>query len=131
MYLWCLCNPEENISDINLSCYDTIYIGDDFVLFYTRKTPIAEHVSASKDLIIGTAMSGNTPENSTITRMFDDIQIYSRALTTDELAVLIDASKLKEGNDTTSYHLKSLDNRTSDSEAAKLFERFVEDIARV
>ena len=33
LYLWCLCHPEENISDINLSSYDTIYVGDDFVLF--------------------------------------------------------------------------------------------------
>lgn len=78
--------------------------GNDFVTYYTRKTPIAEHVAPSTDLIIGSS------ETESVTRYFDDIQIYNRALTADELAKLINPSDLNEGNDTKSYHLKSLDN---------------------
>ena len=33
IYLWRLCNPNNEIDEINLSSYNTIYLGDDFVLF--------------------------------------------------------------------------------------------------
>ena len=33
VYLWYIENPGKDIVDINLSNYDTIYLGDDFVLF--------------------------------------------------------------------------------------------------
>ena len=81
--------------------------GNDFVTYYTRKTPIAEHVAPGQDLFIGNTSS---PETSNVTRVFDDIQIYNKALSANELATLINPTDLKEGNNTTSYYLKSLDN---------------------
>ena len=81
--------------------------GGDFVSYVKRRTPVAEHVSANTPLTIG---NNGTPGSYDATRVFDDIQIYNRALTTDELAALINPSDLDEGKNTTSYYLKSLDN---------------------
>jgi len=82
--------------------------GDDFVSYAQVRQPVALHVAESTPLTIGNDAS---PGYISETRVFDDIQIYNRALTADELAALINPSDLADGeNDTTSYYLTSLDN---------------------
>lgn len=76
---------------------------DDFVTYYSFKTPFAIHVSENQPLFIG---NNRAAEQTSAVRMFDDVQIYNRALSADELADLIDA----QGYDSTSCFLKSLDN---------------------
>lgn len=79
--------------------------GEDFVTIYKKRTPYTEHLAnTAVDLLIGNDY--DLGQTGSATRIFDDVRIYSEALTADALADLMPASV---GN-TTSYYLKSLEN---------------------
>ena len=44
IYLYKLNNPDQNIDDISLKIVDSIYLGDDFVLFVTLKGNIVKYI---------------------------------------------------------------------------------------
>ena len=74
---------------------------DDFVSMHKKRMDITTLSPNDFSLLIG---NDRRFADSTLTRKFDDVRIYSKALTLDELAELLPAA-----GDTTSYYLSALE----------------------